>query len=82
MTGKARRVLEAAALTALAVVSTPALAQDEDPYGCNRYARTSCQVDGDDSYDCFITRYEACIAFHEGGGGELTSQPLVREEHP
>lgn len=82
---KARKVLEmnaAAALAALVVTSTPALAQDDDPYGCNQYALTSCQVDGDDSYECFIERYNACVAFHEGGGSGLAGQPLLREELP
>jgi hypothetical protein len=70
-----------AASAMLAMAATPALAQDDD-HGCARYARISCQVDGDDSYECFIVRYEACIAFHQGGGAGVAGLPLVRQDYP
>ena len=62
----ARGALTAFTAAAFIVLPGPAQAHEEDDHGCARYALVSCQADGDDSYECFEARYNACLDYFHG----------------
>jgi hypothetical protein len=66
--GRAVGITSAMAGIALMGTAAPVMAHDDDDHGCARYALVSCQNDGDDSYQCFEERYQACLDFFHGGG--------------
>lgn len=70
----ARAAATAATASAFLVMPLPAQAHEEDDHGCARYALVSCQNDGDDSYQCFEQRYQACLDFFHGTAGYAVKQ--------
>jgi hypothetical protein len=52
--------------SAFLVMPLPAQAHEEDDHGCARYARVSCQADGDYTFQCFDQRNQECLDFFHG----------------
>ena len=77
--GRGARATLALAGILLVSSAVPAIAHEEDDHGCAQYARVSCQNDGDDSYQCFEERYNACLDFYHNGGS-ASAAACVRED--